>query len=148
MTNERFSRTPPAKATELFEKLLATSDKAVKARERMLADLKEEMDLLASLQEAGPVTALRTGLLVILLMPSDIIVMLTISTDLRHNDQSYVDAIPFILLTTLIAALPLLAYVLFHRRAVRAMPSGRDWINGNAWLLNIIVCLIFIALIL
>ena len=35
MTNERFSRTPPAKATELFEKLLATSDKAVKARERL-----------------------------------------------------------------------------------------------------------------
>jgi phasin family protein len=51
MTNERFSRTPPAKANELFEKLLATSDKAVKARERMLADLKEELDLLASLQE-------------------------------------------------------------------------------------------------
>ena len=51
MTNGRFSRTPPAKANELFEKLLATSDKAVKARERMLADLKEELDLLASLQE-------------------------------------------------------------------------------------------------
>jgi hypothetical protein len=103
---------------------------------------------LGKLQEAGPGTALRTGLLVILLMPSDIIVMLTISTNLRHNDQSYVDAIPFILLTTLIAALPLLAYVLFHRRAVRAMPSVRDWINGNAWLVNIIVCVIFIALIL
>ena len=52
------------------------------------------------------------------------------------------------LIALLIAALPLLAYVLFHRRAVRAMPSVRDWINGNAWLLNIIVCLIFIALIL
>jgi hypothetical protein len=51
MTNERFSRTPPAKANELFEKLLATSDKAVKARERLLSDLKEELDLLASLQE-------------------------------------------------------------------------------------------------
>ncbi len=51
MTNERFSRTPPAKATELFEKLLATSDKAVKARERLFAELKEELDLLASLQE-------------------------------------------------------------------------------------------------
>jgi hypothetical protein len=51
MTNERFTRTPPAKANELFEKLLATSDKAVKARERMLEDLKEELDLLATLQE-------------------------------------------------------------------------------------------------
>jgi hypothetical protein len=51
MTNDRFSRTPPAKANELFEKLLATSDKALKTRERMLADLREELDLLASLQE-------------------------------------------------------------------------------------------------
>ena len=47
----RFSQTPPDKANELFEKLLATSDNAVKTRERLLADLKEELELLASLQE-------------------------------------------------------------------------------------------------
>lgn len=51
MTNGRFSRTPPAKANELFEKLLATSHTALKTRERLFADLKEELDLLASLQE-------------------------------------------------------------------------------------------------
>ncbi|WP_262271751.1 phasin family protein [Microvirga yunnanensis] len=47
----RFSHAPPDKANELFEKLLATSDNAVKTRERLLADLKEELELLASLQE-------------------------------------------------------------------------------------------------
>ena len=51
MTNGRFSQTPPDKANELFEKLLATSDNAVKTRERLFADLKEELELLASLQE-------------------------------------------------------------------------------------------------
>ncbi|PVE25958.1 hypothetical protein DC522_01585 [Microvirga sp. KLBC 81] len=51
MTNPRFGQAPPDKAHELFEKLLATSDNAVKARERLLADLKEELQLLASLQE-------------------------------------------------------------------------------------------------
>jgi hypothetical protein len=51
MTNGRFSQTPPDKANELFEKLLATSDQAVKTRERLFADLKEELELLASLQE-------------------------------------------------------------------------------------------------
>ncbi len=51
MTNERFSRTPPVKANELFEKLLATSDAALKMRERLLGDLKEELELLAQLQE-------------------------------------------------------------------------------------------------
>jgi hypothetical protein len=47
----RFSTTPPDKANELFDKLSATSDNAVKTRERLLADLKEELTLLAALQE-------------------------------------------------------------------------------------------------
>jgi hypothetical protein len=51
MTTRTFSQTPPDKANELFEKLLATSDNAAKTRERLLSDLKEELDLLANLQE-------------------------------------------------------------------------------------------------
>jgi hypothetical protein len=51
MTNRGFSQAPPDKANELFDKLLATSDNAVKTRERLLADLKEELELLATLQE-------------------------------------------------------------------------------------------------
>jgi hypothetical protein len=47
----RFSQTPPDKANELFEKLLATSDGAIKIRERLFADLKDELALLATLQE-------------------------------------------------------------------------------------------------
>jgi hypothetical protein len=50
-TNRRFSQAPPDKANELFDKLLATSDNAVKTRERLLAELKEELELLATLQE-------------------------------------------------------------------------------------------------
>ncbi len=48
----------------------------------------------------------------------------------------------------LIAALPLPGYLIFHRRAVHAMPKLRDWMNTNSWLVNIIVCVIFIVLIL
>jgi hypothetical protein len=48
---KRFSQTPPDKANELFEKLLASSDTAAKARERLFQDLKEELELLANLQE-------------------------------------------------------------------------------------------------
>ncbi|MBD2750631.1 phasin family protein [Microvirga sp. BT688] len=51
MMNGRFSQTPPDRANELFKKLLATSDNAVKTRERLFADLKDELELLASLQE-------------------------------------------------------------------------------------------------
>ena len=103
---------------------------------------------LGKLQQADSKQALRTGLLVILVMPSDVLVMLTVATNLAQNGDGVGDAVPFILLTALIAALPLLGYVLFHRRAVNAMPKLRDWMNANSWLVNIIVCVIFIVLIL
>jgi stress response protein YsnF len=41
----------PAKANELFAKLVDTSDGAIKTRERLFADLKAELDLLAKLEE-------------------------------------------------------------------------------------------------
>jgi threonine/homoserine/homoserine lactone efflux protein len=102
---------------------------------------------LGKLQQADPKQAFRTGLLVILFMPSDLIVMLTVATNLEHNGDSFGAAVPFILLTALIAALPLLGYLIFHRRAVHSMPKLRDWMNANSWLVNIIVCAVFILLI-
>jgi phasin family protein len=41
----------PAKANELFAKLSETSETAVKTRERLFADLKDELELLARLEE-------------------------------------------------------------------------------------------------
>jgi hypothetical protein len=107
----------------------------------------EPLKWLGKLQEAEPSQAFRTGLLVILFMPSDLIVMLTVATNLEHSGDSFGASVPFILLTALIAALPLLGYLIFHRRAVGAMPKLRDWMNNNSWLVNIIVCAIFILLI-
>jgi len=52
MTNNgRFTQTPPDKANELFDKLLGTSDASVKTRERLLQELRDELTLLATLQE-------------------------------------------------------------------------------------------------
>ena len=102
---------------------------------------------LGKLQQAGPRQAFVTGLLVILLMPSDIIIMLTVGTNLDQSNASFSEALPFIGATVLVAALPLLGFLLFHRRAVTAMPKVRDWMNANSWAVNIIVCVIFIILI-
>jgi Sap, sulfolipid-1-addressing protein len=102
---------------------------------------------LGKLQQAGPRQAFTTGLLVIFLMPSDVIIMLTVGTNLDQSNASFTEALPFIGATVLIAALPLLGYLLFHRRAVTAMPKVRDWMNANSWAVNIIVCVIFIILI-
>jgi threonine/homoserine/homoserine lactone efflux protein len=102
---------------------------------------------LGALQEADRKKAFITGLLVILAMPSDILVMLTVGTNLEQAGSSFVDALPFIGATVLVAALPLLAYTLFRRRAQAFLPKARDWMNGNAWAVNVIVCGIFILLI-
>jgi hypothetical protein len=108
----------------------------------------EPPKMLGRLQEADSKLAFRTGLLLVGLFPSDVLVMLTVGVNLEHAGADLVDALPFILATTLIAALPLLGYLLFHRRAVTAMPKLRDWMNANSWVVNIIACAIFIVLIL
>lgn len=102
---------------------------------------------LGTLLDADAKTAFKTGLLLILLMPSDIVIMLTVGFDLDRTGSSFVDALPFIAATVLVASLPFLAYTLFRKRAQVAMPKVRDWMNANSWLVNIIVCIIFILLI-
>jgi len=103
---------------------------------------------LGTLQSADSKMALKTGLLLILLFPSDVIILLTVGINLEHNAASLGAALPFIAATTLIAALPLLLYLLFHSRAQRLMPQVREWMNTHSWLVNIIACVIFIVLIL
>ena len=103
---------------------------------------------LGTLQNAKPSTAFKTGLLLLSVFPSDFIILLTVGTNLAQNNARLLAALPFIALTILIAALPVLFYLLFRRRAQRAMPKVRDWMNANSWLVNIIVYVIFIVLIL
>ena len=103
---------------------------------------------MGSLLEATPRKALEMGFLLIFVMPTDIATMLTVGVNLEQNADSLSDAVAFLALTLLIAALPLLAYLLFGRRAKEAMPKVRDWMTTNSWLVNIIVLGIFIALIL
>jgi uncharacterized membrane protein YraQ (UPF0718 family) len=103
---------------------------------------------LGGLLETSPGKALTMGLLLIFVMPTDIASMLTVGVNLQHNGDSLVAAVPFLALTVLIAALPLLAYMVFGRRAKEAMPKVRDWILANSWLVNMIVLGIFMVLIL
>lgn len=104
--------------------------------------------ILASLMDASPAKAFKTALLLIFLMPTDIIVMITVGANMADNDLPFTAAIPFLLLTVFIAALPLLSYLVFGKKARTAMPNVRDWMNSNSWVVNIIVCVIFLAMIL
>jgi hypothetical protein len=71
-----------------------------------------------------------------------------VGVHLEQSDSGYAHALPFIALTVLVAAIPLLARLLFHRRAESAAPAVRGWVSTHGWLVNIIACAIFIILIL
>src|SRR5919112_1381961 len=103
---------------------------------------------LGALQNAKPTTAFTTGLLLLSVFPSDLVVLMTVGVNLAQSNSSLLSALPFVVATILIAALPLLSYLLFRRRAQRMMPKVRDWMNTNSWLVNIIVYIVFILLIL
>jgi hypothetical protein len=59
MTLRQVIHSGPAKANELFAKLAETSDGAVKTRERLFAELKAELELLAGLEEQHLLPVLR-----------------------------------------------------------------------------------------
>jgi threonine/homoserine/homoserine lactone efflux protein len=103
---------------------------------------------LGAMQNAKPRTAFMAGLLLLSVFPSDFVILVTVGVNLVQNNASLLAAVPFIAATIFIAALPALSYLLFRRRAERAMPKVRDWMDTNSWLVNIIVYVIFIVLIL
>jgi len=99
---------------------------------------------MTSLQEANPRRALKFGFLLFSLMPSDIMVMLSVGGYLAQNDLGYVDALPFVAATVLLVALPFIAYLLLGDKAEEALPRVRDWMNRNSWAITIAVCVYFI----
>jgi Sap, sulfolipid-1-addressing protein len=103
---------------------------------------------LGDLQNAKPRTAFTTGLLLLSVFPSDLVILVTVGVNLAQNNASLVGGLPFMVATILIAALPVLSYLLFRHRAKQVMPKVRDWMNTNSWLVNIIVYAVFIVLIL
>jgi small neutral amino acid transporter SnatA (MarC family) len=103
---------------------------------------------IGSMMEAGPRKAFTTGVVVVLVGPSDVAAMIAVGTNLEQNESDVVAALPFVAATVLLAALPLLAFLLFHPRAIRLMPRVRDWMDPNAWLINVVVYCFFILLLL
>ena len=103
---------------------------------------------MGELQEADTRLATKLGLLLILLMPSDLVIMLGVGDYLVANGLDWFSALPFLGLTVLLVALPFLAYLLLGEAAVRRMPRIRDWMSTYSWLISIVVYAFFIYLLL
>lgn len=99
---------------------------------------------MASLQDAEPKAAFKLGLVLFLLMPSDIAVLLAVGAYLAQNKLGYVDGVPFVALTVLLVALPFLGYLVLGQRGEVVIPRMRDWMNRYSWAISIGVYIFFI----
>jgi hypothetical protein len=102
---------------------------------------------MTKLQQTTPPKAALLGLLLFLLMPTDLAAMATVGTNLRTEGESFLAALPFLLLTVLLVGSPLLAYVLLGHRGEPFMAGVRRWMESHSWIINMLVYIIFIALV-
>jgi hypothetical protein len=98
------------------------------------------------LETADPRFSAKIGLLLYLLMPTDIVSMATVGAYLAREGAPWVHGLPFIVLTVLIAGLPLIALLLMGRRAETVLPRVRSWMNTNSWIVSEAVILFFLAM--
>jgi hypothetical protein len=99
---------------------------------------------MSALQEAEPRRAFSLGFLLILLMPTDIIAVISTVNFLHDNKLNALDGWPLVAATTVLMALPIAGYLLLGHRAREAMPRIRDWLTTHSWLVNFVVIVYFI----
>ena len=99
---------------------------------------------MTALQQAEPKRAFTLGFLLILLMPTDIIATISTANLMHDSGAPASDGWPLVVGTTLLMALPFLAFELLGKRAREAMPGIREWLTTHSWLVNLIVIVYFI----
>ena len=99
---------------------------------------------MTALQEAKPKRAFSLAFLLILLMPTDIIAVISTVQFLHDHHDNALHAWPLVAATTFLMALPFLAYSLLGHRARAAMPGIREYLTTHGWLVNLIVIVYFI----
>lgn len=100
------------------------------------------------LETATPRFSFRLGFLLLGFFPTDVITSVTVGSYLAAHGSPLTDAIPFVVLTLLLLALPSLAVVVLGDRAEAALPKIRDWMDANSWVVSEAVLLFFVAIIL
>jgi len=98
------------------------------------------------LETADPRFSAKIGLLLYLAMPTDIISMATVGVFLAREGAPWVDSLPFIVLTVLIAGLPFIVLLVLGKRAETVLPKARNWMNTNSWIVSEAVILFFLAM--
>jgi len=101
---------------------------------------------MGKLGSATPRFSFRLGFLLLGFFPTDLLTSAAVGSYLVSQDAPVTDAAPFVLLTLFVLALPSLVLVAFGERAEAALPTVRNWMNDNAWIVNEVVIVFFLAM--
>ena len=101
---------------------------------------------MGKLATATPRFAFKLGFLLFLVMPTDVITMVTVGVFLVRQDSSLINALPFILLTLLLVSIPLFLLLLLGARAETILPKVRAWMNTNSWVVSEFVIVFFLII--
>jgi len=88
------------------------------------------------LQAATEGFSFRIGLLLFLLMPTDLITTLTVGRYLEKTGNPYWHMLGFLSATLLLAGLPFILDLVLGKRAQRLMPKLREWMTTNSWIIS------------
>ncbi len=100
------------------------------------------------LQTATTRFAFVLGFLLLGFFPSDLVTALSVGGRLGNNGDPIWHAIPYVVLSLLLLALPALGVALLGSRAERRLPAIRDWMNDNSWVVSEVVIAFFIVIVL
>ncbi|WP_440764748.1 GAP family protein [Natronorubrum sp. DTA7] len=103
---------------------------------------------MGKLTTATPRFSFRLGFLLLGFFPTDIVTSISVGTYLAANGDPITHAAGFVLLTLFILAIPLLSVFVLGERAEAALPTLRDWMDDNSWIISEAVIALFIVLVL
>ncbi|HZX98170.1 MAG TPA: GAP family protein [Dermatophilaceae bacterium] len=101
---------------------------------------------MSTLQTETPRVSLRLGVVLFLVMPTDVMMTFTVGTYLAAHGSPLWHAAGFLLLTALLIGSPLLILLLLGRRGDTLLPRMRDWMNANSWVVSEAVIAFFLLM--
>ena len=101
---------------------------------------------MGKLQTASPGFSFKLGFLLLGVFPTDILTSVAVGSALAAHGDEWLHIFPFIGLTLLLLATPMLLLLIFRKRAEAFMPKARQWMNDNSWVVNELVLLLFVGL--
>ena len=103
---------------------------------------------MGKLETASPRFSFTLGFLLLGFFPSDLITSIVIGTHLANHGDPWWHALPFVLFTVFLLALPALLVVALGKRAETLLPKVRDWMGANSWIVSEVVLVFFIVIVL